>query len=159
MRQSGDKTPVIFLTSREDKDSLKRGFELGAVDYLRKPIDLDELIIRIRANLQKNYQQKSSKELGIYTMDSSLRDLLLGDKPLHIGSKVYTLLELFLEHSNSIVRLEEIRDRLWHYDEESSDGAIRVYITRLKKLFPEAIENIRGVGYRFDISCISVEKK
>jgi len=59
------------------------------------------------------------------------------------------LLELLLTHDGRVVTQEEIREHLWRHGEEASEGAVRVYITRLKKLFPGAIENIRGVGYRF----------
>ena len=75
-------------------------------------------------------------------------------KPLRVGRKVYDLLELFLERSGETVSQEEIKARLWRHDEEASEGAIRVYIARLKKLFPRAIQNVRGVGYRFDPSQI-----
>ncbi len=154
LRQSGDETPVIFLTSREDKASLLEGFEIGADDYLRKPVDLEELSARLTAALRRRRRGGEPKTLGIYTMDPRSRDLLLEGKPLRLGRKIYDLLELFLERSGETVSQEEIKERLWRYDEEASEGAIRVYVTRLKKLFPEAIQNVRGVGYRFDLSKI-----
>ncbi|WP_292654325.1 response regulator transcription factor [Nitratifractor sp.] len=154
LRQSGDETPVIFLTSREDKASLLEGFEIGADDYLRKPVDLEELTARLAAALRRRHRGEGPKTLGVYTMDPRSRDLLLEGKPLRLGRKIYDLLELFLERSGETVSQEEIKARLWRYDEEASEGAIRVYITRLKKLFPQVIQNIRGVGYRFDLSKI-----
>ncbi len=154
LRQSGDETPVIFLTSREDKASLLEGFEIGADDYLRKPVDLEELSARLTAALRRRHRGGEPKTLGAYTMDPRSRDLLLEGKPLRLGRKIYDLLELFLERSGETVSQEEIKERLWRYDEEASEGAIRVYVTRLKKLFPEAIQNVRGVGYRFDLSKI-----
>lgn len=156
LRESGDETPVIFLTSREDKESLLQGFEIGAEDYLRKPIDLEELSARIRATLRRRKSQKSPR-LGPYRMDGRSRDLLLEGRPLKLGRKLYDLLELFMEHPGEVVSQEVIKERLWHHDEEASEGAIRVYITRLKKLFPQAIDNIRGVGYRFDPTRIDEE--
>jgi len=154
LRQSGDETPVIFLTSREDKTSLLEGFEIGADDYLRKPVDLEELSARLTAALRRRRRGGEPRTLGAYTMDPRSRDLLLEGKPLRLGRKIYDLLELFLERSGETVSQEEIKERLWRYDEEASEGAIRVYVTRLKKLFPEAIQNVRGVGYRFDLSKI-----
>jgi DNA-binding response OmpR family regulator len=154
LRESGDETPVIFLTSREDKESLLNGFEIGAEDYLRKPIDLDELSARIRAALRRRIPPTNSR-LGPYRMDARSRDLFLDGRPMKLGRKLYDLLELFVERSGEVVSQEAIKERLWHDQEEASEGAIRVYITRLKKLFPEAIENIRGVGYRFDRSRIA----
>ena len=158
LRQSGDNTPLLFLTSREDKTSLYRAFELGAVDYLRKPIDIEELIIRLKAHLKRYYYEKPLKQLGIYIIDVNSNDLILDGEPLHLGRKIYSLLELFIDSSGKVVTTQEIKDRLWHYEESASDGAIRVYITRLKKLFPNVIENIRGVGYRFNIDRIKSEQ-
>jgi DNA-binding response OmpR family regulator len=83
-------------------------------------------------------------------MDGRARDLLLDGEPLKLGRKIYDLLELLLSRAGETVTGEEIRHYLWRAGETASEGAVRVYITRLKKLFPDAIENIRGVGYRFD---------
>ncbi|WP_457605213.1 response regulator transcription factor [Nitratifractor sp.] len=150
LRESGDRTPVIFLTSREDKGSLLEGFDLGADDYLRKPVDLDELDARVRAVLRRGRQQEETVAIGPYLMDSRSRDLLGPDgKPLKLGRKIYDLLALLLREAGEVVTMEAIRQHLWRHGEEPSDGAIRVYITRLKKLFPHAVENVRGVGYRF----------
>jgi len=148
LRESGDRTPLIFLTSREDKASLLEGFGIGAEDYLRKPVDLEELAARLRAVLRR-YGGEGELQLGAYVMDTRSRDLLHEGKTLKIGRKIYDLLELLLTHDGRVVTQEEIREHLWRHDEEASEGAVRVYITRLKKLFPGAIENIRGVGYRF----------
>jgi two-component system response regulator QseB len=151
LREGGDNTPVIFLTSREDKASLLEGFAIGADDYLRKPVDLDELSARIQAALRRRNPHRSIR-LGRYRMDARSRDLFLNGQPMKLGRKLYDLLELFVERSGEVVTQEAIKERLWHSNEEASEGAIRVYIARLKKLFPETIENIRGVGYRFDPS-------
>jgi len=148
LREGGDETPVIFLTSREDRKSLLEGFDIGAEDYLKKPVDLEELSARISVVLRRR-QKDAERHLGPYVMQSRLRDLLRDGQPIKLGRKVYDLLELLVARKD-VVSMEEIRNYLWQSGEEASDGAIRVYITRLKKLFPHAIENVRGVGYRFD---------
>ncbi len=94
-------------------------------------------------------RDEDSIPIGKYILDKKARDLTLNGKYLHIGTKNYMLLELLLENNNRIVTIDEIKQRLWENYESSSYGAIRVYITRLKKLFPNAIENVRGVGYKF----------
>ena len=150
LRESGDETPVIFLTSREDRASLLEGFDIGADDYLKKPVDLEELSARVGAVLRRHQVQREGR-IGPYMMDPRSRDLLLEGEPQRLGRKIYDLLELLVSRRGETVSNEEIRAYLWRSGEQSSDGAIRVYITRLKKLFPEAVENVRGVGYRFDI--------
>ena len=148
LRHSGDVTPTIFLTSRDDKTSLAEGFTVGADDYMKKPIDLDELLFRIRALLKR--QIRSDRlELGDYTLDCRAKELYEKGQLLSVTSKSVELLLLLYLAKGEVVTLEEIELKLWHSNESSSLGAIRVYITSLKKYFPLNIQNIRGVGYRF----------
>lgn len=149
LRQSGDMTPTIFLTSREDKASLGEGFGAGADDYMKKPIDLDEMLLRIHAVLRRQIRQERLV-FGEYSLDSLTKILYRGDEPIDVTKKAVQLLMLLIESHGEIVRIDTIKDRLWASGENASDGALRVYITQLKKYFPEAIQNIRGVGYRWD---------
>jgi DNA-binding response OmpR family regulator len=148
LRSSGDKTPTIFLTSREDKDSMIKGFMVGADDYMKKPIDLDELLLRIKAILRR--QTRGDKiELGECIVDCNAKKVYCRGEVLTITNKAVELLLLLVLAKGEVVRVEEISEHLWHVSEDASLGAIRVYITTLKKYFPNNIENIRGVGYRF----------
>ena len=150
LRDSGDRTPTIFITSRNDKASLREGFMTGADDYLKKPVDLDELLLRVEAVLRRQVRSEQSM-IGDYRLDAKKMKLYQDDREVDLPKKVITLLLLFIASQGEIVSSGEIKDRLWAASEEASDGSIRVYITQLKKLFPEAIENIRGVGYRFAV--------
>ena len=150
LRESGDRTPTIFITSRSDKASLHEGFTIGGDDYLKKPVDLDELLLRVEAVLRRQVRSEHSV-IGDYMLDAKNMKLYQDDREIDLSKKMITLLLLFVSAREEIVSLDEIRDRLWAASEEASDGSIRVYIAQLKKLFPEAIENIRGVGYRFTI--------
>jgi len=148
LRDSGDSTPTIFLTSREDKKSMTEGFDVGADDYMKKPIDLDELLLRIRAVLRR--QIRSDKiSIGKYTLDCTAKRLYYGEEAIMIKKKAIDLLLLLLYSKEEVVSIEAIGEHLWHVNEEISLGSIRVYITTLKKYFPNNIKNIRGVGYRF----------
>ena len=148
LRKAEDQTPTIFLTSRDDKDSLMEGFKRGADDYMKKPIDLDELLMRIEALLRR--QIRTDKiELGYYILDCTAKELYHEGEHLSVTSKAIELLLLLLLAKGEVVTMEEIESTLWHTNEEVSLGAVRVYIATLKKYFPLAIQNIRGVGYRF----------
>ncbi len=148
LRESNDQTPAIFITSRSDKDSLREGFARGADDYIKKPVDLDELLLRIEAVLRR--QVRSNRvDVGEYQLDIIKKRLYRDGAEVDMTRKVVELLQLLVTTGDSIVTTEEIKDRLWAASEEASEGSIRVYITQLKKLFPQNIENIRGVGYRF----------
>lgn len=148
LRSSEDQTPTIFLTSRDDKNSMLEGFSRGADDYMKKPIDLDELLLRIHAVLRRQIRTNKMK-LGNYTLDCTAKELYLRDNQLSVTSKALDLLLVLILAKGEVVSMEEIESHLWHTNEEASLGAIRVYITSLKKYFPAAIQNIRGVGYRF----------
>ena len=147
LRQSGDTTPCIFLTSREDKASLKEGFEKGADDYLQKPVDLDELLLRIEAILRRQIRTQRVS-IAEYQFDILSKTLYQEGIEVELSTKARELLLLLLEGKGEVVSTVHIKDRLWSASEEASDGALRVYITQLKKYFPTQIHNVRGVGYK-----------
>ncbi len=150
LRESGDDTPCIFITSREDKASLKEGFEKGGDDYLQKPVDLDELLLRVQAVLRRQVR-KQIITIDKYQFDILTKTLYDNNEALDISSKGGELLLVLLEGKGNVVTSEQIKERLWSSSEESSDGALRVYITQLKKYFPTQIHNVRGVGYQMSI--------
>ena len=151
LRESGDDTPCIFITSREDKASLKEGFEKGGDDYIQKPVDLDELLLRVQAVLRRQIR-KQIITIDKYQFDILTKTLYEDDNALDISSKGGELLLVLLEGKGNVVTIEQIKERLWSSSEEASDGALRVYITQLKKYFPTQIHNVRGVGYQMSIS-------
>ena len=150
LRESGDMTPTIFLTSRDDKSSVIEGFNMGADDYMKKPIDLDELLLRIKALLRRQTRQDII-EIDDYTIDCNAKKLYHNGEILSVTTKAIDLLLLLVVAKGEVVSIKDIEDKLWHVNEEVSLGAIRVYINTLKKYFPSNIENIRGVGYRFNL--------
>jgi len=148
LRTAGDETPTIFLTSHKDKEMLERGFLSGADDYVTKPFDMDELLLRIHALLRR--AKKDEPECrGDLCHDKIHQRIFYKGEALELSKKEYELLLLLMNHCNAPVPKELILDELWSSSEGGSDGAIRVYINRIKQLLPEMrIENIRGVGYR-----------
>jgi len=148
LRQSGDITPTIFLTSREDKASLAEGFGVGADDYMRKPVDLEELLLRIQAVIRRRLRSDRIDVAG-YRLDITAKRLYLNDEVVEVTQKAVELLMLLLEAKGNVVDSETIKERLWAAGKHASDGALRVYITQLKRYFPEQIVNVRGVGYKW----------
>ena len=148
LRQSGDVTPTIFLTSRDDKASLTQGFETGADDYMKKPIDLDELLLRIQALLRRQVR-KERMIIGEYSLDMVGKALFSNNEELDVTKKAVELLVLLVQADGEVVSADMIKNRLWAAGQNASDGSLRVYITQLKKYFPDAIVNVRGVGYRW----------
>jgi len=150
LRASGDDTPTIFITSRDDKDSLKEGFTQGADDYITKPIDLDELLLRVNAVLRRQVRTQVV-QVGEYDFDILRKTLSKNGMKVELSVKGLELLFVLLEGQGEVVLLEQIKAHLWSASEDASDGALRVYITHLKKYFPTQIENVRGVGYKMVI--------
>ena len=150
LRQSGDMTPTIFITSREDKASLKEGFEEGADDYIKKPVDLEELLLRVNAILRRQTRQENIA-IGDYSFDILTKTLSFENSEVELNTKSAELLFLLLQGQERVVSFEQIKECLWSSSQEASDGALRVYVTQLKKYFPTQIENIRGVGYKMSL--------
>jgi len=152
LRQSGDDTPCIFLTSYKDKDTLTQGFKNGADDFLRKPVDLDELLLRIKSLLKRSGKQ--TEELTLFdnlVYNPNNQRLTQNGIDLELPSKITQLFELCLENRGSIVSKEMMVNRLWSSSEEYSEGSIRVYINNLKKILgKDSIVNVKGIGYKIE---------
>lgn len=148
LRDSKDNTPAIFLTSHKDKEMLKKSFTSGADDFLTKPFDIDELLLRIRA-LLKRAKSDNAQCVGLLCNDDIHKRISYDKKELDLSKKEYDLLVLLMKHVNNTVPKELILDELWSSGDGGSDGALRVYINRIKQLVPQInIENIRGIGYK-----------
>jgi len=148
LRRAKDTTPAIYLTSHTEIEMLGEAFEIGAADYLKKPFDTGELIIRIHALLRRS-RSKERQCVGELCLDEHHKCVRMGEKILDFTLKEYQLMALFIHNVGETVTKEMIMDALWSPSENISDGAIRVYINRLKQeIGSERIINIRGVGYR-----------
>ena len=148
LRAANDTTPTIFLTSHKEKDMLQKAFSSGADDFITKPFDNDELIWRLNALLRRS-KMDEPEVVGKLQHDKVHKTILYNEDALELSKKEYDFLLLLMKHSNAAVPKELIHDELWSSSESGSDGAIRVYVNRLKQLLPEIqIENVRGIGYK-----------
>ena len=147
LRDSGNKTPCIFLTSLNDIASLSKGFEVGADDYMKKPFDFDELLVRIEALLRKSFSSASNDvKYGEFIYKIATNELFKGSELILLAPQEQKLLALFFRRINETIKKD---DFLYELDKENetSEGALRVYITKLRKIGLE-IQTIKGVGYR-----------
>ena len=153
LRSSGDVTPAIFVTSLNDQESLTKGFMLGGDDYIKKPFDLNELLLRIKAILAR---AKGTLDDWLmidehFKLNIARKRLFIDNKELDLNLKDFELLHLLVKERGHVVTKEMIHEQLWSSSEEINEGSIRVYINNLKKIFgKEIISNIRGIGYRFE---------
>ena len=148
LRDAEDDTPAVFLTSHREKEKIEEGFVNGCDDYITKPFDMDELLLRIKALLRRS-KKEVPKTVGDLAHDSIHKTIMYKNKELELSQKEYELLLLFMKHHNETVTKELILSELWSSSDSGSDGVVRVYINRLKQLLPDLkFENIRGIGYK-----------
>ncbi len=151
LRESGDNTPAIFITSYNTKEKLLEGYSSGCDDFIKKPFDLDELLCKIEAILYRSY---GKKDRFIVIEDDIVFDvsnlvLLKGKDEISLSKKESELLKMLLLHRGQIVSKSEIFSELWGEEIYSSEGSLRVYVNTLKRHLGANVENIRGIGYRF----------
>ncbi len=149
LRERQQNTPAIFITSFKDKQSIKKGFLQGADDYLTKPVDLDELLLRIVALLRRCHKLEESIMIGTAIFYPKKGIIHSQGEKYQPSKKVILLLELLIAHQNTIVSTERIYAHLWAWDETPSPSSLRVYINDLKKILgKEHIINHKGIGYK-----------
>ena len=147
LRGSGNTTPCIFLTSLNDIASLSRGFEVGADDYIKKPFDFDELLIRIQALLRKSFSAKENEiQYNSLTYKISTNELFNAGNLIQLTPQEKKLLSILFKRIDETITKEELLHELDSVN-ESSEGALRVYMTKLRKVGLE-IQTIKGTGYR-----------
>jgi len=153
LRKNSVETPTIFLTSYKDDETLKKCFVSGCDDFLRKPVKIDELLLRIQAILKRVKKIDKTFKLSTdlyYNFDK--RAVFMQDKDIHLPLKVIQLLELFIEKNNSVISTEEITSHLWSASEEISDGSLRIYISKIRDLVgKDKIKNIKKIGYKVSL--------
>ncbi len=150
LRQSEKNIPAIFITSYKDTQTLKKAFDCGCDDYMKKPCDLDELVCRIETLLKRVGRVQELNYFSEYTYYSFLeRKIYHHGSVANLSYKVTLLIELFLENANQIVTKEMIINRLWSASQTPSENAIRAYITQIRQLVgKDKLISFKGVGYK-----------
>lgn len=156
--------PFIFLTARKMKEDKLKGLKLGADDYVVKPFEADELVLRLNNILKRS--QKQSKiasitaeeiiKIGNYQFNTKRLELHIKDKIQRVTEKEGELIQFLYHHKNQLLKREEILNAVWKNDDFFSGRSMDVFISRLRKYFKEdtaiAIESIRGVGLEFKLT-------
>jgi len=147
LREAGDMTPAIFITALSDIASLSYGFEIGADDYIKKPFDFDELLVRIHALLRKSYHSYTD-ELTIddFRFAIEKEELYKGKDFIALSPYELKITKLLFQNLNATVKKELILEYLGE-GKEMSEGSLRVHINKLRKIgLP--IATVKGIGYR-----------
>lgn len=151
-RNAGGSAPVLMLTAKARIEDKGLGFDSGADDYLTKPFEIKELLMRVKALLKRPreivHNVLSCKNIEI---DPVSRETRIAGELVELRLKEYQVLELLMRHPNRVFSTEEIALKLWSTDEDVSEDAVRVTITRLRKKLSAAgdlIETVYGAGYK-----------
>ncbi len=160
LREKGIDTPIIMLTARNTNLDTVLGLRQGADDYLSKPYDMGVLIARIEAQLRRysiNIATKGSEKITCFTdfiLDRDRGELLKDDNPIQLNALEYKVLEYLTINPNKIISRDQLLDKVWGYDNDTTSRTVDVHIAKLRhKLneseIPRHILTIRGRGYKF----------
>ena len=152
LHRSRPKLPVLILSARADLPTKLRGFELGASDYVSKPVALDELLARVRVQLRRSHPDGGGTSLrsGSLVLDLARRQASLGDVVCDLSDREFRLLHHLVLHAGEVISRERLLSEVWGYTFDPGSNVVEVCVRRLrKKLGPESpIETVRHAGYR-----------
>ena len=153
VRELNEEIPILFMTARDDIASKQRGFRIGVDDYMVKPIDLDELFLRIGALLRRAKIAANRKlEIGSFVMDADEHTAYLGDEEIPMTNREFSILYKLLKKKKKTFTRAQLMDEFWDVDTETAPRAVDVYMTKLRgKLYDcddFEIVTVHGLGYK-----------
>lgn len=153
VREENPSIPIIFMTAKDDLESKKQGFHLGIDDYMVKPIDLDELLLRIEAILRRaNISNSNKLTVGNFEMDEESMSVKLDGEEIPFTTKEFQLLFKLLSYPNHAFSRNQLLEELGGLDNESTPRSIDVFITNIRAKLEGCtsfkIVTVRGIGYK-----------
>ena len=144
-------TPCIFLTARDDEDSIVNGFRLGGDDYITKPFSARELLARV-GRFKRKSQPDSLLKVGDISLDYKSHIVTQNGQPIELTALEYKLLLMLMQNSGSIVSRESILEKIWDMaGNYVNDNTLTVYIGKLRsKLGTDSIKTVKGIGYKME---------
>jgi len=150
---SGSGTPILMLTAADRLDDKASGFGLGADDYLTKPFDLRELVLRLRAlDRRRAHSRPPVRELAGLRLDPFRREVHRDGRYVALTRKQFAVLEVLLAAEGGVVSAEELLERAWDEHADPFTNAVRITVSALRRRLgePGVIGTVPGVGYRID---------
>jgi two-component system response regulator VanR len=150
---SGSGIPILMLTAADRLDDKASGFELGADDYLTKPFELRELVLRRRAlDRRRAYSRPPVREIAGLRLDPFRREVFRNGRYVPLTRKQFAVLEVLVGADGGIVSAEELLERAWDENADPFTNAVRITVSALRKRLgePWLIVTVPGVGYRID---------
>lgn len=157
LRKAGYDLPILMLTAKQMPQDKREGFLAGTDDYLTKPADMQELVLRVRALLRRaNISDEQTLVIGRTALDSNAYTVSRGTETITLPPKEFQLLFKLLSYPNHTFTRMQLLDDIWGWDTESAENTVNVHINRLRNRFKEwddfTIQTVRGLGYRATVS-------
>lgn len=153
VRELNEDIPILFMTARDDIASKQRGFRIGVDDYMVKPIDLDELFLRIGALLRRAKIAANRKlEIGSFVMDADEHTAYLGEEEIPMTNREFSILYKLLSYPKKTFTRTQLMDEFWDADTQTTPRAVDVYMTKLRGKLSGCddfeIVTVHGLGYK-----------
>lgn len=162
IREKDEAVPILFLSAKSTLDDKLYGLQLGADDYITKPFSIEELILKIEVFLKRSnidpsrMQRESIYRIGSFTFSKAGLQVTNGNETHSLTHREAELLAYFCLHTGSILKRDDILNKVWGNDHFFSSRSLDVFISRLRKLLQSdpsvKIENIHNIGYRLVVS-------
>ncbi|WP_046176245.1 response regulator transcription factor [Domibacillus indicus] len=154
LRKQNITTPVIMLTAKDGIDDKIQGFKVGADDYLVKPFHREELLLRLEAMVRRSGGFLKENVITFKDLKLNIKNKKaeLGGEPIKLNGKQFDLLEYLINNKNTILTKEQIFDRIWGFESDTSTTVVEVYASNLRKSlktfgYDQYIKTFRGLGY------------
>lgn len=153
IRNVGNQIPVVFMTARDDKFSKQLGYKIGVDDYVVKPFDLDELVLKVGAILRRAHATNSQKlEVGNLMLDGAEHTAYLNGKELALTVREFDLLFKFLSYPKKTFTRSQLMEEFWDFDSSATSRTVDVYMAKLRDKTSECngfeIVTVHGLGYK-----------
>lgn len=153
IRRLNKDIPILFMTARDDFSAKERGFRLGIDDYMVKPVDLDELILRIGALLRRSKIAAAKRlEVGALIMDAEERTVTLNGDNIPLSAREFNILYKLLSYPKKTFTRSQLMDDFWNADSSAGPRAVDVYMAKLRDKFTGCgdfeIVTVHGLGYK-----------
>lgn len=157
VRRVNKTIPILFMSAKDDLNSKKRGFQLGIDDYMTKPIELEELLIRIKALLRRaNIEMERKLTIGNLTLDADAMSAEIDGEEVMLTTREFNIIYKMLSYPKKTFSRAQLMDEFWGIDSETSLRAVDVYVTKLRDKLSKCdgfkIVTVRGLGYKAVLS-------
>jgi two-component system OmpR family response regulator len=154
LRETGDRTPVVFLTAKDTSADAVEGLGLGADDYLSKPFSLEELVARVEAVMRRVDSSPTASAvmtLADLTIDDVAHRVTRGSEEIHLSPTEYKLVAFLLSNKGRVMSRGQLLTNVWGYSPDDDPSVVETYIGYVRKkidcIEPKLVQTVRGVGY------------